>query len=167
MTSTIDENDFSPVQEFFGSGSIEAILKHHDDLPATSWITICINICKALFNIHSCHVIHNDVKADNILVDLDGFDVRFIDFGMSTFRKGLEFTASSDYMTKYKFVAPEVRENCHSTPQSEIFSLGYLFCQIMTQARVVQLRPLWKTCSSTRALSRPRLPHIIATLEEL
>ncbi|XP_050405968.1 uncharacterized protein LOC126821556 [Patella vulgata] len=72
-------------------------------------------------------VIHNDVKADNILVDLDGFDVRFIDFGMSTFRKGLEFTASPDYMSKFQFLAPEVRENCHSTPQSDVFSLGFLF----------------------------------------
>ncbi|KAK6181322.1 hypothetical protein SNE40_009201 [Patella caerulea] len=167
LTSTINENDHSLVQDFFGTGSIETILKHHDDLPAASWIKICINTSKTLLKIHRCHVLHNDVKADNILVDLDGFDVRFIDFGMSTFRKGLEFTASPDYMSRYQFLAPEVRENCHTTPQADVFSLGFLFGQIMTQAKVAQLRPLWKACTSVRALSRPRLPDIIATLEEL
>ncbi|KAK6175596.1 hypothetical protein SNE40_014023 [Patella caerulea] len=170
LSSTINENDHSLVQDFFGSGSIETILKHHGELSAASWIRICMNTSKTLLKIHRCHVLHNDVKADNILVDLDGFDVRFIDFGMSTFRKGLEFTASPDYMARYQFLAPEVRENCHTTPQGDVFSLGFLFCQIMTHAKVVQLRPLWKACTSVRALSRPKLPDIImiiATLEEL
>ena len=84
---------------------------------------------------HQRGVLHNDIKADNILIDFNhtGVLVYFIDFGQATFRRGrrLEPPAGCSDCSSYDdYLAPEVRQCLPSTPQSDIYSLGKVFFEI-------------------------------------
>lgn len=49
------------------------------------WVEIAIEIVKAFMDIHSCNLVHNDIKCNNICVSRaqGGFKVTVIDFGLS------------------------------------------------------------------------------------
>ncbi|ESP01133.1 hypothetical protein LOTGIDRAFT_172762 [Lottia gigantea] len=166
LTPRKKSRNYSLVQEYYGHGNVEDIYLEYD-LPPDAWIIICKNICKSLFQIHCNHILFNDLKSDNILVDLNTLDIRFIDFGMATFRKGMRFEGCSGSLGEYLFYAPEVREGCFSTPQSDIYSLGFLFKQIIKRANVYQLFPLYNSCTQIQAIYRPTLPEIMEILDTL
>ena len=50
------------------------------------------------------------VQGDNVLIDLrrDRKVIKYIDLGMATYRKGLNFHLPEDQMTKFNFLSPEV-----------------------------------------------------------
>ncbi|ESP01142.1 hypothetical protein LOTGIDRAFT_172771 [Lottia gigantea] len=166
LTPRKKSRNYSLVQEYYGHGNVEDIYLEYD-LPPDAWIIICKNICKSLFQIHCNHILFNDLKSDNILVDLNTLDIRFIDFGMATFRKGMRFEGCSGSLGECLFYAPEVREGCFSTPQSDIYSLGFLFKQIIKRANVYQLFPLYNSCTKIQAIDRPTLPEIMEILDTL
>ena len=50
------------------------------------------------------------MQGDNVLIDLrrDRKVIKYIDLGMATYRKGLNFHLPEDQMTKFNFLSPEV-----------------------------------------------------------
>lgn len=48
-------------------------------------LTVINNLCRAVMEIHKLHVVHNDLKLENILVDEKTLDVKIIDFESSSF----------------------------------------------------------------------------------
>ena len=51
-------------------------------------------IVKATMNCHGAGVLHNDLKIENVLVDLDTGKIKLIDFGAATLLRGGEYTES-------------------------------------------------------------------------
>lgn len=49
-------------------------------------------------------------QGDNVLIDLrrERKVVKYIDVGMATYRKGLNFHLPEDQMSKFNFLSPEV-----------------------------------------------------------
>ena len=66
---------------------------------------------------HDQKVIHRDIKAENILVDLESFQVKLIDFGGGRFVKNEAYTS--------------VCGSWQSYPPGEIFSKLNFLCQIL------------------------------------
>ena len=83
---------------------------------------------------HDKCIWHNDIKTDNILVEIKPNDVRiyFIDFGQATFRSWgiLHFDEGDDPDDTDDYIAQEVRSGLRAPPKSDIFSLGVIFADI-------------------------------------
>lgn len=65
----------SDIEKFFKSGS--------KPLPLATVLNIAVQVINSLEYLHSKHYTHNDVKAQNLLLDAGGCDVFLVDFGLA------------------------------------------------------------------------------------
>lgn len=65
----------SDLEKFFKSGS--------KPLPLATVLNIAVQVINSVEYIHSKHYTHNDIKAQNILLDSGGCDVFLVDFGLA------------------------------------------------------------------------------------
>lgn len=130
--------------------------------------------CEALGYIHSRQVVHRDIKPLNLMISRDG-TVKLMDFGISR-------DLSSDrtvgvLMGTPAYMAPEVLAGQPATPQSDLYSAGVLFYEMLTGRKPVPGRaePLGEPVpgSLDRAIRRcleldpARRPASVAELLEL
>jgi serine/threonine protein kinase len=80
------------------------------------------------------HLIHRDIKPDNILLDghADALRPRIADFGIA--KVALEMTRPETFkgIQSIWYMAPEVWRNEKHTPKIDVYSVGLVFYQILT-----------------------------------
>ena len=81
-------------------------------------------ILQSLVHIHSCGIIHRDVKMGNILYDHRKKTACLIDYDLSTFeRKG----GHTSNIGTVGFIAPEILKGLNYHKSIDIYSLGVVF----------------------------------------
>ncbi|OWF42260.1 Serine/threonine-protein kinase CLA4 [Mizuhopecten yessoensis] len=170
-----DIQKFTLVQEFFGDGMtlyklIGMMNKHQITLNEKETITLCYRLVHALKVIHSRGVLVNDLKNDNVLVDVSNkeFNIRYIDFGLATFGVGMTYEKSYEPNSdiKYSFLAPEVRQGDNPTcVAADIYSLGILIGEIGW--RIDELEDISERCTDQVALARPSMDELVMMMDGL
>ena len=135
------------------------------------WLKLAYKLAVCFDDMHRKGVLHNDIKTDNILVEIKPDDIQpyIIDFGMASFRTGGRLMAPSgcsDCSSYDDYLAPEVRKCELSSPKSDIYSLGkvlyeiaYYFCD--------DLGPLSVDMCADVAKDRPSLKEVAHYIENL
>ncbi len=59
------------------------LVYENQNLDVEFYVKLCIQICKSIQFIHSKHIVHGDIKPDNILMELKTNTPYIIDFGLS------------------------------------------------------------------------------------
>ena len=115
---------------------IQACLDEKLILFKRHWLSMCLNLATSLQDMHELGVLHNDIRPENIWIDLNmpTVMVYYTDFGKATFRRGriLPLTLEiedSDFQKEH--LAPEVCQYMPSSPASDIYSLGKIFEEIV------------------------------------
>ncbi|GFR58321.1 dual specificity protein kinase shkC-like isoform X1 [Elysia marginata] len=117
-------SEYCIIMEYFGDGrTLFNVMSDKIPLRTDEWLDIVGQLVAGLRLIHRKGVLINDLKADNILVDLTKGRkvIRYIDVGMATYKQGLTFQLPEDQMNRYNFLAPEVREGGRTTTRSDIY----------------------------------------------
>ncbi len=91
-------------------------------------------VCSALAHVHQKGFVHRDVKPDNVLMNRVG-EVRLCDFSLSSRQvKGLGKIFSGKLKTiqgTRTYIAPETIRRLQPTLQTDLYSLGVLFFEVL------------------------------------
>lgn len=126
------ENDrfFQLVMEKHGSGM--DLFEFIDRRPMIDEKLGCFifrQIANAVDYLHSLHILHRDIKDENIIID-HNFHVKLIDFGSATFME--EGKLFSTFYGTTEYCSPEVLAgNKYAGPELEMWSLGVTLYVLM------------------------------------
>ena len=91
-------------------------------------------ICSALAHVHSKGYVHRDIKPDNVLMNKVG-EIRLVDFSLSSKQaKGLGKMFAGKLKTiqgTRTYIAPETIRRRQPTFQTDMYSLGVLFFEVL------------------------------------
>ncbi len=102
-------------------------------------VEVAAQVLDALAHAHRAGIIHRDVKPANILVeDRDDLSIRLLDFGLAQFDGADTLTAIGDVPGTLAYIAPERLDGSDATPQSDVWSVGVLLWETLTDRH-----PFW------------------------
>lgn len=116
------------VMQYIEGMSLGDILKAKGKLPPVQALRIIIAAASALGAAHEQHLIHRDVKPDNIMITNKG-EVKVTDFGLakSIHRSEMSVTATGTMMGTPIYMSPEQFEAKAVDSRSDLYSLGVTF----------------------------------------
>ena len=94
------------------------------------------SVCQALSHVHSKGWVHRDVKPDNVLMNKVG-EIRLVDFSLSSkevkgFSKMIGGGKLKTIQGTRTYIAPETINKKAPTFQTDLYSLGIMFFEVLT-----------------------------------
>jgi tRNA A-37 threonylcarbamoyl transferase component Bud32/streptogramin lyase len=117
--------------EVLTGGSLRQYIRQHHPLPQDVALKIMKGIADGLDYIHSRHVLHRDLKTDNIMLDGEG-KPKIMDFGLSKSALATRMTQRGTLLGTLGYVAPEQITGARVDERSDIFSLGAIYYELLT-----------------------------------
>jgi len=126
------------VMELIAGQSLRHLLHQSGPLPLADAASIITQVCGALDAAHEQHVVHRDIKPDNIIVReaTGGWRVKVLDFGIA---KLTNLTATTDQLTLTgsvigtpNYMSPEQCLGEELDQRSDIYSLGVMLYEMLT-----------------------------------
>jgi len=92
-------------------------------------VSIAIQVAQGIQTAHSHHIIHRDIKPQNIIISKEG-KVKVTDFGIA--RASSAQTINSSAMGSVHYISPEQARGNYSDERSDIYSLGISLYEMIT-----------------------------------
>jgi len=94
-------------------------------------VAYAIEIARALGAAHARHIVHRDVKPQNVLIDEEG-SAKVTDFGIARTLDEEGLTADGRVLGTTDYVSPEQALGQPVTGQSDLYSLGVVLYEMLT-----------------------------------
>jgi serine/threonine protein kinase len=150
------------------------VLKQNKRLPRELIYYIILKTASALDYAHkvkmegqlqSLNLVHRDVSPQNILISKMG-DVKITDFGIAKAAIKLSQTQPGKIQGKYSYMSPEQALGKPLNHQSDIFSLGIVFYELLTAKKVYGSSETIKRYSEATKANIPRIGSILTDLPD-
>ena len=129
-----EERDIAYIAMDYVAGKSLASYTSKDNLlpvPMVYWIVA--EVADALAYAHAAGIVHRDVKPSNILYDENSQEVKVADFGVARLLDStLAKTRTGEVLGSPLYMSPEQIRGEKVTGQSDIYSLGVTFYQLLT-----------------------------------
>ncbi len=141
-----DDGKYFLVMEYVDGKDLGAIQRgleaRRRRLPFDLALHIGAELCEALEHAHSAKapdgkpmsLVHRDISPSNVLLSRAG-EIKLTDFGIAK-RAEQEATRSGAVRGKFAYIAPEQARNEHVEPRSDVFSVGILLWELITNRRL-------------------------------
>ncbi|MEM7481030.1 MAG: protein kinase [Acidobacteriota bacterium] len=110
--------------------TLEESLRRRGPFEESEVVEIGIALCRALAGVHQQGILHRDIKAQNVIRQVDGRIV-LVDFGVGLDQSRPEPGHDGVAGTQH-YIAPEVLAGEPSSPASDLHSLGVLLFRLTT-----------------------------------
>jgi class 3 adenylate cyclase/tRNA A-37 threonylcarbamoyl transferase component Bud32 len=151
--------------EYFPNGSLIEVIRQ--GLSARQALSLLAQAATALREVHNRGIIHRDIKPGNLMARADG-SIVLADFGIAKrLDDDLSRTRQGElYGTPY-YVSPEQIEGNPATLQSDIYSLGIIFHEMLTGQRPFESESVSGVIAMHVSAPRPKLPGELAEYQGL
>ncbi|MGF1675188.1 MAG: serine/threonine protein kinase, partial [Rivularia sp. (in: cyanobacteria)] len=130
-----EQNRLLLVLEDFGGQSLKQVLSQRK-LELLEFLSIGVQLAKALISLHSHNIIHKDVKADNIIINPKTAEVKLTDFSIASRlgKEKLQLTNPNQLEGTLTYISPEQtgRMNRVLDYRTDFYSLGITFYEMLT-----------------------------------
>ncbi len=119
------------VFEYVEGETLKERIRREGRLPIPEAVAYAIEIARALGAAHARHIVHRDVKPQNVLIDEEG-SAKVTDFGIARTLEEEGLTADGRVLGTTDYVSPEQALGRPVTGQSDLYSLGIVLYEMLT-----------------------------------
>lgn len=123
------------VMELLEGQSLRQIIKQEGPLPSSVAAEITTQVCAALDEAHRRHIVHRDIKPDNIIIhsSLAGLRVKVLDFGIAKLRDDVasHLTQTGSVMGTPHYMSPEQCLGEELDSRADIYSMGIVLYEML------------------------------------
>ncbi len=119
------------VLEYVEGETLKERIRRNGELDVSEAIAYAIEIARALGCAHARHIVHRDVKPQNVLIDEEG-SAKVTDFGIARSLDDDGLTADGRVLGTTDYVSPEQALGHDVTGQSDLYSLGIVLYEMLT-----------------------------------
>lgn len=125
-----DENGmYYIVMELVEGITLKSFIERKGKLEIKEAVGIAVQIAQGMEAAHSNHIIHRDIKPQNIIISKEG-KVKVTDFGIA--KAVTSDTITSNAMGSVHYLSPEQARGGFSDEKSDIYSLGVTMYEMLT-----------------------------------
>ncbi len=117
------------VMEYVEGITLKSYIAKKGQLSFKEAVSIAIQVGRGIEAAHNKHIIHRDIKPQNIIISTEG-KVKVTDFGIA--RVANSNTINADVMGSVHYSSPEQARNGFVDGKSDIYSLGIVMYEMVT-----------------------------------
>lgn len=126
-----DNGAISLVMEYVEGETLKEKINKEGPLPWRHVVKYGIQIANALAYAHNNHIIHKDVKSQNIIIDHHD-NVKITDFGISQMMNNTTITHNKGILGSAHYFSPEQARGEKLSYETDIYSLGIVLYELLT-----------------------------------
>ncbi|MEB2278587.1 Stk1 family PASTA domain-containing Ser/Thr kinase [Lysinibacillus xylanilyticus] len=119
------------VMEYVQGKTLKQYIQEFAPISPARSVHIMRQLTSAIANAHENHIIHRDIKPQNILMDAEG-NVKITDFGIAMTLSATSFTQTNSVLGTVHYLSPEQARGGTATNKSDIYALGIVLYELLT-----------------------------------
>lgn len=124
-----DNGIYYIVMELIEGITLKKYIEKKGQLPVKEAVSIAIQVAQGIEAAHNNHIIHRDIKPQNIMISREG-KVKVTDFGIA--RAASTHTINGNAMGSVHYISPEQAKGAYIDEKSDIYSLGITLYEMIT-----------------------------------
>jgi len=126
-----DEDIHYIVMEYVKGKTLKEYILQNAPVSPTKSVLFMKQLTSAISTAHNNHIIHRDIKPQNILLDEEE-NVKVTDFGIAMALSATSYTQTNSVLGTVHYLSPEQARGGTATKQSDIYALGIVLFELLT-----------------------------------
>lgn len=119
------------VMEYVPGRTLRDLMREESPMPAYRALELLEQILIALSAAHGAHIIHRDVKPENVLITPTG-EVKVADFGLARAVSAATTATGGTLIGTVSYLAPEIVVNEGADARSDVYACGAMLYEMLT-----------------------------------
>lgn len=127
-----DEGDiYYMVMEYVEGMTLKEYIQRYGPISVEDSVAIMMQITSAIEHAHANHIVHRDIKPQNILIDTNRV-AKVTDFGIALALTATSLTQTNSIIGSVHYLSPEQARGGMANRKSDIYALGLVLFEMLT-----------------------------------